>query len=252
MENAEYRLDDQTLGSFVDGALDAEHSASVMRAMDRDPEIREKVLQLRHAKDLMQVGFGHASAPSQHAKATRIAAWRFHLPRVAASVAALAVTFAAGMLSHDYLPGSMQAVHARQVAAVAQQQETNNIILHISESDPAQFSTALAYTEQFLKEHHSQKYQIDVVAHASGLDMMRDDISPLKLQMIEMLSKYNNVHFIGCANAIRMLQAKGINPPIIEGVETDETAFDHIVGRLTAGGWKYIKVDSLVVKPGNA
>jgi intracellular sulfur oxidation DsrE/DsrF family protein len=251
MKNAEYRLDDQTLGSFVDGLLDAEHSETVIRAMDRDPEIRDKVQQLRQVKDLMQVGFGHASAPSQHEKATRLAAWRFHLPRVAASVAALAVTFAAGMLSHEYLPGATTDGSSQQVAGVAQQQE-NNIILHISESDPAQFSTALAYAEQYLKDHRSQKYQIDVVAHAGGLDMMRDDVSPLKLQMIEMLSKYNNVHFIGCANAIRMLQSKGINPPIIAGVETDDTAFDHIVGRLVDGGWKYIKVDSLVVKSGSA
>jgi intracellular sulfur oxidation DsrE/DsrF family protein len=237
---------------WVDGLLDAAHSETVIRAMEHDPEVREQVQQLRHVKDLMQVGFGHARAPSTHAGKTRLATWRLFSPRIAASVAALAVMFGAGILSHDYLPGATPTVPAQQVASVAQAQE-NNVILHISESDPAQFSTALAYAEQYLKEHRSQGYQIDVVAHAGGLDMMRDDISPLKLQMIEMLSKDNNVRFIGCANAIRMLQAKGVNPPIIAGVETDDTAFDHIVERLVDGGWKYIKVGSLVVSdPGSA
>ncbi len=251
MTNAEYRLDDQTLGSFVDGVLDAEHSASVIRAMENDPDIRSKVHQLRQVKDLMRVGFGHNCAPSRHEQATRLASWRFYLPRVAASIAALAVTFAAGLLSQDYLPGKTPADPAAQVAALGQAQQ-DNIILHVSESDPQQFAAALLYAEKFLQEHRSQKYQIDVVAHAAGLDMMRDDVSMMKLQMIQMLSKYNNVHFIGCANTIRMLQAKGINPPIIAGVETDDTAFDHIVERLTSGGWQYIKVKSLIEEPGSA
>jgi intracellular sulfur oxidation DsrE/DsrF family protein len=251
MNNAEYRLDDQTLGSFVDGLLDAEHSETVIRAMDSDPEIREQVQQLRRVKDLMRVGFGHASAPCRHAEKTSLATWKLLSPRIAASVAALAFTFGAGMLSQQYYTGGEAAFTAQPVASIAQEQE-DNVILHISESDPQQFSTALAYAEQYLREHRSQKYQIDVVAHAGGLDMMRDDVSPLKLKMIEMLSKYNNVHFIGCANAIRMLQAKGINPPIIAGVETDDTAFDHIVQRLQGGGWKYIKVNSLPSDSGNA
>jgi intracellular sulfur oxidation DsrE/DsrF family protein len=249
MNNTEYSLDDQTLGSFVDGALDAAHSESVIRAMDHDREIREQVRQLRLAKDLMKVGYGYARAPSTHSRETKLATWRLFSPRIAASVAALVVTFAAGMLSHPYFSGQ-PGFPGQMIAVFGQlQSERDNVILHISESDPQQFAAALVYAEKFLLDHQAQGNQVDVVAHASGLDMMREDVSPLKLQMIEMLSKYDNVHFIGCANAIRMLRAKGIEPPIIAGVGTDKTAFDHIVGRLQHGGWKYIRVDSLLGKP---
>lgn len=46
--------------------------------------------------------------------------------------------------------------------------------------------------------------------------------------------------------AIKMFtQKNGVAPDIIQGVGTDDTAFDHIVGRLQTGGWKYIKIESI-------
>jgi intracellular sulfur oxidation DsrE/DsrF family protein len=118
--------------------------------------------------------------------------------------------------------------------------------LHISESDPEQFTAALNYAEKFLTEHEAQGHQVDVVAHAGGLNMMRADVSPIKEQIVAMMDKYDNLHFIACAGAIKMYtQKNGAAPVIIQGVGTDDTAFDHIVGRLQTGGWKYIKVESI-------
>lgn len=252
MKNVESSMDEQTLGSFVDGMLDAAQSETVIRAIQQDQEIREQVQQLRLVKDLMKVGFGHIRAPSTHSGKTRFATWKLFSPRIAASVAALAVTFAAGLLSPSYLQGQA-GFPGQLLASFGQlQSDRNNVILHISESDPLQFTAALVYAENYLVEHQAQGYQVDVVAHAKGLDMMRDDVSPIKLQMIEMLSKYDNVHFIGCANAIKMLRTKGIEPHIITGVSTDSTAFDHIVKRLQGSDWKYIRVDSLLGKAGSA
>ena len=252
MNNTVYSMDEQTLGSFVDGLLDAPHSEAVIRAMEQDREIREQVSQLRLVKDLMKAGFGHTRAPATHPRKTRFATWRLFSPRIAASVAALVVTFAGGMLSYPYFSGH-PGLPGELLASFSQlHSDRHNVILHISESDPHQFTAALVYAEEYLQEHQSQGYQVDVVAHATGIDMMRDDISPIKLQMVEMLTKYNNVHFIGCANAIKMLRQKGVEPQIITGVSTDSTAFDHIVKRLQGGDWKYIRVDSLLGKSGHA
>jgi anti-sigma factor RsiW len=54
-------FDDQALGSFVDGLLDAAHTGKIIKAMEDDPEIRERVYQLRRTKDLMKLGFADAS-----------------------------------------------------------------------------------------------------------------------------------------------------------------------------------------------
>jgi len=75
---------------------------------------------------------------------------------------------------------------------------------------------------------------------------MRADVSPIKEQIVAMMDKYDNVHFFACAGAIKMYtQKNGVAPVIIRGVGTDHTAFDHVVGRLQGGGWKYIKVESI-------
>ena len=236
-------FDDHLLGAFIDGEVDSGNLAAIIQAMETDTELRERIYRLRRSRDLMQLGFGDATAPSGQKKQHR--RWLPFSTGLAASVALLAISFGAGMLSHLYLQG--QPAIAGQLHASSSQLQSNkdNVILHISESDPQQFTAAITYAEKFLQEHQSQGYQIDVVAHASGLDIMREDVSPLKLQMVEMLAKYDNVHFIGCANAIKMLRKKGIEPAIIQGVRTDSTAFDHIVNRLQGGGWKYNKVKSL-------
>ena len=243
MKDLEY-LDDQLLGAFVDDEIDAGNREAVIKAMETSPGVRERVYRLRRAKDLMKLGFGDASAPSSDTGKTKGRNWKLFSTRMAASVAALAVGIGAGMLGQHYYSGQEFSNSNQTVAAVAQQQ-TDNVILHIRESEPKQFAAALDYTEKFLQKHEAQGRQIDVVAHAGGLDMMRDDVSPLKAQIIDMMSKHDNVHFIACANAIQLLRKKGVEPTIISGISTDSTAFDHVVGRLQSGDWKYIRVESL-------
>jgi intracellular sulfur oxidation DsrE/DsrF family protein len=97
-----------------------------------------------------------------------------------------------------------------------------------------------------LTERETQGHQVDAVAHAGGLDMMRADTSLIKEQIVAMMDKLDNVHFVACAGAINMFtQKNGVAPDIIQGMETDYTAFDNIVGRLQGGGWKHIKIESI-------
>jgi intracellular sulfur oxidation DsrE/DsrF family protein len=243
MKDSDY-LDDQLLGAFVDDEIDAGNREAVIKAMEADPGVRERIYRLRRAKDLMKLGFGNARAPSSDTGNKSGRGWKLFSARMSASVAALAVSFGAGMLGHHYY-GELETGNTNQAVAAVAQAQTDRVILHVSESDPKQFAAALAYTEKFLRAHESEGHQIDVVAHAGGLDMMRDDVSPLKAQIINMMEKHDNVHFIACANAIRILRKKGIETTIISGVNTDSTAFDHIVARLQSGGWKYVKVESL-------
>jgi intracellular sulfur oxidation DsrE/DsrF family protein len=221
------QIDNQMLGAFVDGHLDPAHCETIIKAMEDDPEIRERVYELRRAKDLMKLGFSQASAPSRMEH--KPAFWRKY-PSAIAAMLVLAVGFAGGWLIQP--APSIQQHDAAQ--AQVQVNQGDKIIVHISKSDPKQFANTLAY------------HQIDVVAHASGLDLMRTDVSPLKQQILALMDKHDNVHFIACAGAIKKFHKKnGEAPDIIHGVKTDMTAFDHIVGRLQSGGWKYIKAETL-------
>ena len=237
-------IDGQMLGAFVDGLLDDEHSALVIKAMEDDPEIRSQVYQLRRAKDLMKLGFGNTRAPSGNRRKYHKSFWSERFPRVAAAIAVIAVSFGAGKLSHhDFEPF----VHDTTLPAVASvtQEAPDKIILHITESDPVKFHQALEYTETFLHEHQGSGAHIEVVANAGGIDLMRKDKSSLASKVASMIREYDNVHFIACAKTIRKLRSKGIEPEFVDGIHTRETALDHIISRFQEGGWTYLKVDSL-------
>jgi len=196
MANSDYILDDQALGAFVDGLLDTAHCDTIVSTMEADPEIRERVYQLRRAKDLMQLGFAEAIAPSKNTARVKASRWNIFSQKIAASLAAVAISFGAGALSYQHYAD--QSDTASSIVAAATVQQANRVILHISEPDPAQFGNVLAYMNKFLDEHAdaAESGQIEVVANAGGINFMRGPISPFKNQIIAMMDEHKNVQFI--------------------------------------------------------
>jgi intracellular sulfur oxidation DsrE/DsrF family protein len=234
-------IDDILLGAFIDGQLDAANAEAVIAALQEDPDTRERLYQLRRAKDLMKVGFDHVEPPPQAtppAPRSRFSVrGRFG---IAASLLVLALGFASGILGYY---GTKQ-LAGDTIASTPQQAYTDRVVLHLSESDPKQFAAALNYIEDFLAANEAEDSQIEVIANSGGLDLMRMDTSPFKNQLVAMMRDHDNVHFIACANAIRNLRKQGIQAQIIPKVHTDKTAIDHIIGRLQAG-WSYVKIDNV-------
>ena len=231
-------IDEQTLDAFVDEQLDPAQRSSVIQAMEHNPDVREQVYQLRRAKDLMKLGFEDArsASPGHRSRPTR----RYAVG-VAASLAMLGIGVSAGSLAYYY---SAHLGAGTAVMASAPQTQRSHIVLHINDSDPVHFVAALNYVDKFLKENAGGRGEIEVVANAGGLELMRAGLSPYQQRVVDMINRHHNVHFIACANAIRNLQLQGIEPHIIKNVDTGQTALDHIVERLQSG-WTYVKAESL-------
>jgi anti-sigma factor RsiW len=122
MTRSDSIFDDQVLGSFVDGLLDAASSEKIIKAMEDDPAIRESIYQLRRAKDLMRLGFGDASPPSSHTVKAEFRYWKLFSPEIAASIAALVIAFGAGMLGHWYYDEATNKLADKAVASTSQHQ----------------------------------------------------------------------------------------------------------------------------------
>jgi intracellular sulfur oxidation DsrE/DsrF family protein len=243
MNKTDY-IDDLMLNAFVDGQLDAGNCETVIKAMEYDPETRERVYLVRRAKDLIKVGFEHVESPLPAVPVNK-KRWLFGRSSygLAASLLVMALGFASGILGYY---GAKELSTETSLAALtpAQKPFTDHVVLHLSESDPKQFSAALRYIKKFLVENRAPGSQIEVIANSGGLDLMRSDKSPFKAQVVAMMREHDNVHFIACANGIRNLRKQGDNPQIIQDIDTDKTAIDHIIGRLQAG-WRYVKVDNI-------
>jgi len=236
-------LDNQVLSSFVDGQLDAETSESIIKEMDKNAEVRERVYKLRRAKDLLRLGFGKACPPSsKHAKAEE-SRWQRYAIAMVASVAAISISLASAVSGYYF--GKQEQININAVVQTATQQKSERILLHISESDTEHFAAVLDYAEKFLKEHEANGGQIAVVANAGGLDLMRAGISPYEKQIRNMMNEHENVYFIACANSVRILQEKGIKLNLIDNVQVDQPAMDHIIDYVR-DGWTYKKVNSLI------
>jgi len=231
------RYSDERLHMFIDEEMNSSDRAEIMEAISKDEHLSNRVCELIQLKDAVRLAY---SEPPESGHQNGVPS---HVPRTYLNIAASILLLAVGTLGGWILYPQFSEQH--NVASTAQHQ-SNKIILHISQADPVQFANTLAYTEKFLEDHKNSGDQIDVVAHSSGLDLMRADVSPLKQQIIALMDKYDNVHFIACAGAIKVFHKKnGVAPEIIHGIATDTTAFDHIVQRLQSGGWKYIKAETL-------
>ncbi|MCK4951793.1 MAG: hypothetical protein KAS48_08240 [Gammaproteobacteria bacterium] len=234
-------IDENMLGMFVDGQLDDINSEFVLKAMENDPAIRESVYQLRRAKDLMKLGFKQAKAPAR-ARVGAMPVRRKIIPgsySIAASLLILVVSFGGGYLG--YTGGQLFSDEsARNIVPMSQ----DKVLLHISESDPKKFMAVLDYARKFLDKHREKGGQVSVVANAGGLDMMREGVSPVKEEVLAMMREYKNMHFIACANSIRALRKKGIEPVILKNIDASKPAMEQIILHVR-NGWSYIKVKEL-------
>jgi len=236
-------IDENILGAFVDRQLDNAGCEAVIAAMAGDPAIRDRVERLRRAKDLMRLGFASAQPPIGRAALQSGPTVTSRLSRaLAASVAAVALSLAAGSLGYHY-GRHLDRAELGSLAST-QQQHTDRIVLHISEANPVQFAAALNYADKFLQRHPAPESRVEVIANAGGLDMMRAGQSPYEEQIGALLEAHPNVRFLACANAIANLRKRGIEPHLIASVDTEKKAIDHIVERLQEG-WSYVRVDAL-------
>lgn len=242
--HSEY-IDDLAVNAFVDGQLDAAGCENVVATMETDPDTRERVYLMRRAKDLIKVGFEHAETP-RPAQSVRTGFFGVRCSvALAASLLMAVIGFGSGVLGYYVSKDISAPTRLSSAVAATHAANSNHVILHISESDPRLFAAALHYVEKFLDKNNKPGSEIEVVANSGGLDLMRADKSPFKAEVAAIIKRHNNVHFIACANAIRNLRKRGIEPKMIGDVDTHETAIDHIINRLQAG-WTYIKVDDIL------
>lgn len=233
--------DEQMLGAFVDGQLDATNSALVLAAMDRDTRIRDQVYELRRAKDLIKLGFGDA-VPPRPVVADRRIGWRREASALAASLALLVV--GSGAWSFGYYCSEQQLAKVSSDVISPGQQQAEKVVLHLSDANPAHFAAALDYVEQFISNNEGQGGQIEVIANAGGLDLVRVGVSPFEDRVRKILAEHGNVQFLACANALHNLQEAGVDAEIIGDIDSHGTAVDLIVDRLQSG-WRYVKAESL-------
>jgi len=227
---------ERILHAYVDGELSAPEKSRLLVKMETDETIRDRACFLLRTKEWVRFSFEHETAPTRSLPSIRKHFWQAPVFQVAASVLVAILAFGAGWVGHSLQGGAPQ-----NLALETNNGESQHVILHIGESDEARFSSLLAKAEQMLRTYQDAGIQVEVIANAGGLDLLRTASSQHVDHIKRMIARYDNVRFIACSKGLQRLRANGLDPIVITGVDAHEPAADHLIQRLTEG-WTYIKI----------
>lgn len=226
---------DNLLHAFVDEQLQGNAREQLLSAMEEDTDLRERICTLYRTKEWVNLAFEGVHALPHPLP---ISTGRNRLIRmfgVAASVLLLTIGFLLGWLTSTQHE-SLHSVVLRDVQA-----GIHKVVLHIDHSDTTRFNEVLDGAEELLRDYRDKGMEVDVLANAGGIDLLRADVSPYAQRIARMMNEYDNLHFIVCTNTLQRLREKGIQPLLINHTQQDSTAVEHIIHRLQQG-WAYIRV----------
>jgi len=119
----------------------------------------------------------------------------------------------------------------------------HRLILQVNTNDPAAMNLALnnaVNVTQYYKEI-GENVKIEVVTFGPGLNMLRDDTSPVKARIETLAMSTPEISYKACGNTREnMHKAENKDIPIIPQAEVVKSGVIHIM-QLEEQGWTYVK-----------
>jgi hypothetical protein len=119
----------------------------------------------------------------------------------------------------------------------------HQLVLYISEADMAKMNDVLDIAAN-VSRHYSgigEEVEIEIVAYAEGLHMLRADTSPVKQRLGNFMQSMVNVTFQACGNTLDTMERnEGSRPPLMEGVSMVQTGVAHLLQR-GEEGWTLVR-----------
>jgi uncharacterized protein len=142
---------------------------------------------------------------------------------------------------------SASTARAKKPSAVALADEANkqehHLILQVNTNDPAAMNLALnnaMNVTQYYKDSGG-KVKVEVVTFGPGLNMLRDDTSPVKARIETMALSTPEISYKACGNTRdNMRKAENKDIPIISQAQLVKSGVIHIMQRQEQG-WTYVK-----------
>ena len=231
MTEQQLRMEER-LNALADGELDAAESEELLELIEQDANLRGELCDIHRIKDMVHYAYPDDQMAAQPAGPTtrKNLGW--------AVAATLLFTFGA-------LTGSIITRESTELSpftlAQVETQQPNKIVLYVNESNPVKFQRALDKAEHLLKASHDHSVEINIVASAGGIDMLRDHVSPVSSQIRTLASNYQALQFIACNNTLAKKKREGQPVKLMREASVAPSAVEFIVGRLQEG-WSYVAI----------
>ena len=247
MNNKQFdSLSNETLNSLVDNELDITERAELLAHLQTDQESKQRACDINYLKDRVKTAYSDVPLAVQNKKTTK---WTLY-----AKFASLFFVFMLIGLSYLGLNSNLQNESAQRIVVLdpdgrGQQLSRQNtdemrVVFHVSNSTRLNADELLDDIESLLQQsiQNHQKVRVEVVAHADGLDLLRDRLSTQKPRIAAMSRQYPELTFVACMNTIaRIKREQGVEVKLISDAVATLSGVAYVVMRQQQG-WLYIQV----------
>lgn len=130
------------------------------------------------------------------------------------------------------------------VPASAQTAEgVHRLAIQISDADMAKMNAVLDIAANVSRHYSEQgdEVEIEIVAFAGGVHMLRSDTSPVKERLSHFMQSMVNVTLQACGNTLDTMERnEGKRPPLLEGIGTVQTGVARLI-ELDEQGWTIVR-----------
>ncbi|WP_299876109.1 hypothetical protein [uncultured Cocleimonas sp.] len=253
-------LSDETLNALVDNEFPAAERSELLAHLQTDKVSKERACEISYLKDRVKTAYSDIPQPTSQVK-VKIA--KRHLYRMVSSVffalvvVALAVVGLNGTYNSENNRSTTQTASSNDSQRLvvldpdgrAQNLSQNNseelrVVFHVSSTTRLSANELLDDIEGLLEQSikDNQKIRVEVVAHAEGLDLLRERLSTEKPRITALSKQYPELTFVACLNTIdRIKRENGIDVKLISEAESTQSGVAYVVMRLQQG-WLYIQV----------
>lgn len=121
--------------------------------------------------------------------------------------------------------------------------EKHRLALQISDNDPAKMNAVLNVAANVSKYYSDKgdEVEIQIVAFNAGLNMLREDKSPVLERLKSFKQSMPNVSFDACENTLEaMTRAEGKEPPLVENATRVKAGVVTLI-ELGEKGWTIVR-----------
>jgi intracellular sulfur oxidation DsrE/DsrF family protein len=242
-------ISDELLNFLVDNELEADEKSEMFNVIDRDDALKVRVCELRGLKEMVKHAYHRPPTPEASAANAERSRRRRYLQSIR-QLAACVLLLLLGGISGWFIAAKSYSKNSSYVAYVSRvahninpATEQGNIIFQVSTSNPVRLKAVLDEAESLLEasKHENRHLNVEIMANAEGVNLLRADVSPYGRRIGLMQAKYPTLGFLACGQAIRTLQNNGITVHLLPNTGVASSAAEEINMRLQQG-WDYARI----------
>ncbi|MEN8178505.1 MAG: hypothetical protein ABFS39_07770 [Pseudomonadota bacterium] len=121
------------------------------------------------------------------------------------------------------------------------QSQPNKVVLFVGYSDEEKFQQVLDQAEHLLQQYAGQGVEVNVVASAGGIDLLRKTATPYLKRIESLSSNYAALQFVACNNTLARFAQEGKSVNLVDSAVIRPSAVQFVVERLKQG-WSYTAI----------